>query len=98
MQKKQIKYALKNYHKIKEYIRLELLELEAIQCKMEGTGGGSIIQCDERGIEIPQDRTPLLLDLIDRKDEINKKISRYTYDLKLVKAFVNSSRATLAKW
>ncbi len=89
MEIKEIKYALKNYHKIKEYIRLDLLDLEVIQYRMEGQGGGSIIPCDKGGNEKPTDRTLLLNNLIEKKDAIIKKISEEKYYLQIAKDFIN---------
>jgi len=88
LETKDIKYALKNYYRIKEYIRIDLLELEAIQCQMEGQGGGSIIPFDQRGKEIAEDRTSMIIDLIDKKDAIKSKISENTYYLQIAKDFI----------
>lgn len=88
LETKDIKHALKNYHKIKEYIRLDVLDLEVLQHKMEGQGGGSIIPCDKGGKEIANDRTHLLLHLIEKKQEIKDKISEETYYLQIAKDFI----------
>jgi len=89
MQDSDVKYGLRNYHKLREYVRLDLLEIEDIKYRMEGQGGGSIIPCDKGGGEIANDRTPLLNELIDYKDKLEKKVSLNTYHLQIAKEFVD---------
>ena len=80
-----VKHALLNYHKFKEWIQQCHDEIEVIETKQTKTGG-SIIRMPEQ----PTSNSSKQIHWIMAKDKIRKKIDNYNYFIELADDFIKS--------
>ena len=80
-----VKHALLNYHKFKEWIQQCHDEIEVIVTKQTKTGG-SVIKMPEQ----PQNQSSKQIHWIMAKDKIYKKIDNYNYFIELADDFIKS--------
>ena len=82
---KDVKHALLNYHKFKEWIQTCHDEIEVIETKQTKTGG-SIIRMPEQ----PQNQSSKQIHWIMAKDKFNDRIKSYNYFIELAEDFIKS--------
>lgn len=80
-----VKHALLNYHKFKQWIKEQHDEIEVIETKQTKTGG-SVIKMPEQ----PQNQSSKQIHWIMAKDKIYKKIDNYNYFIELADDFIKS--------
>ena len=80
-----VKHALLNYHKFKEWIQTCRDEIEVIETKQTKTGG-SIIRMPEQ----PQNQSSKQIHWIMAKDKFNDRIKSYNYFIELAEDFIKS--------
>jgi len=80
-----VKHALLNYHKFKEWIQQCHDEIEVIETKQTKTGG-SIIRMPEQ----PQNQSSKQIHWIMAKDKFNDRIKSYNYFIELAEDFIKS--------
>jgi len=84
MQNFDVKHGLVNYRAFQNQVIELLNQIEAIEAKQNKTGG-SVIKIQDRSND---HREMFMLDCIEKKDKIRKKIDRYMYYLDLVNNFI----------
>ena len=80
-----VKHALLNYHKFKEWIKSCKDEIEVIETKQTKTGG-SIIRMPEQ----PQNQSSKQIHWIMAKDKFHDRIKSYNYFIELAEDFIKS--------
>ena len=80
-----VKHALLNYHKFKEWIQQCHDEIEVIETKQTKTGG-SIIKMPEQ----PQNQSSKQIHWIMAKDKFHDRIKSYNYFIELAEDFIKS--------
>ena len=80
-----VKHALLNYHKFKEWIQTCRDEIEVIETKQTKTGG-SIIRMPEQ----PTSNSSKQIHWIMAKDKFNDRIKSYNYFIELAEDFIKS--------
>lgn len=80
-----VKHALLNYHKFKEWIQQCHDEIEVIETKQTKTGG-SVIKMPEQ----PQNQSSKQIHWIMAKDRFHDRIKSYNYFIELADDFIKS--------
>lgn len=83
MEQQDIKYALRNYNDLKKWVKHANNQLEVIQTKMEGVGGSIIKKSTGT-----TNRDRFMLNHIERKDRVRKRIEMYDYYYSIANEFI----------